>query len=90
MAELAFQSEELELEEWQRAGARHLYNLIQDGMAGRPPTASELIRSIQKQGQDSALLESALLLPLDEYRQVEEVYKKAPKEVSWRHPRKKS
>lgn len=66
--ELAFQSDELDLSETEQASARHLY------LTAGAPTVEECIETLRKNGRDSAVLECALLLPLEEYRRVEEVY----------------
>lgn len=65
----AFQDEEVELTEAERACARHLYVNV------GPTTADTLIEKLRKDGRDQAVLEVALLLPTDEYRRVEEVYR---------------
>lgn len=75
MADLAFQSDELDLEEWERAGARSMFMQIQNGTLGRLPTASELIEKLRAEGKDDSLLAAALLLTLPEYRRVADVLK---------------
>lgn len=73
--ELAFQSDELDLEEWERAAANRQYQEIRRGILGRMPTASDLIELIRKNGPLSGYLESAWLLPLEEFWRVEEVHR---------------
>jgi hypothetical protein len=73
MSELAFQSEELPLEEWERAAARTDY------MAGRVVPVERLIEGLRKHGHKvDGYIESALLLPLDQYRSVAEVHASLP------------
>lgn len=71
MTELAYQSDELGLDEADKASARNLY--MTPGTM--QPTAQELINILRTHGRDQAVLEVALTLPLDEYRRVEEVYR---------------
>lgn len=68
---LAFQEDELDLDEAEKAAARQLY--MTPGSV--QPSASELIEKLRKDGRDQAVLECALGLPLDEYRRVEEVFR---------------
>ena len=70
MAEPAYLSEELDLQEHQRVGAALLARLNSE-----TPTAAQLIEKLRRDGRDDAVLECALLLTLDEYRRVEEVFK---------------
>lgn len=71
MTELAFQSDELDLNEVEKASARDLYRT--PGVM--QPTAAELIGILRTHGRDQAVLEVALTLPTEEYRRVEEVYR---------------
>ncbi len=74
MADPAYLSEELGLSSADKVAA---FNLATTP-GSRQPTADELIQSIKRNGQDQAILEVALPLPLEEYRRVEEVYRAAP------------
>lgn len=84
---LAFQSDELDLTDADRAAARQQYQQLQAGQLGEFPTAAKLIEGLRKRGvRDDTYLTSALVLDLDEYRRVEEVYKGLPaKPATWRH-----
>lgn len=76
----AYENEELDLTEDQRVGAEHMLRQTLAGkMGGRMPTAAELIESIRKHGPDDAYLETALMLTMEEYEQVAEVYNEARK-----------
>lgn len=90
MADVAFHNEELDLTEAQRVGAEYLYRQIKAGRLGDMPTASGLIQSLRKFGPDDAYLESALLLPTEEYERVAEVYDELRKQKArgqWRPSR---
>lgn len=73
MEEPAFLSEELDLDENERIGAAHT------AMTTGVPSKNALLETIRKEGQVDGVLESALLLPLQDYRDIEEVWKAAPK-----------
>lgn len=76
MPDPAYLSEELDLDPADMVAA---YNLATTPGSTRP-TADDLIASLQRNGQDQAILEVALQLPLEEYRRVEEVYRRTPRQ----------
>lgn len=82
MPEPAYLSEELGLSAVDKVCA---FNLATTP-GSRLPTADELIASLQRNGQDQSVLEVALALPLNEYRRVEEVYRKTSRKdvQKWR------
>lgn len=70
----AFQSEELNLEDWERAAARAQYLAFSNRLQ-----ADELIIAMQKHGHKvDGYLDSALCLPLADYRRVKTVYDALP------------
>lgn len=73
MEEPAFLSEELDLDDNDRIGAAHT------AMTTGTPSKNALLELIRKEGQIEGVLEAALLLPLRDYRDVEEVWNAAPK-----------
>ena len=82
MSEPAYLDEELGLSPVEKVAA---FNLATTP-GSRQPTADELIASLQRNGQDQAILEVALALPIEEYRRVEEVYRKTARKDTkqWR------
>lgn len=80
MSELAFESDALDLADWERAGARLQYEEVQSGIMGSLPTAVDLIECIQRHGPLAGYLESARLLPVEEYWRVEEIHREAMRE----------
>lgn len=73
MAEPAFESDELQLSEAEKVGARMMY--AQFG----PPSEEVLIKNLRRIGHKAdGYLETALGLPLDAYKRVLEVYKSLP------------
>lgn len=82
MSDAAYLSDELDLTDVQKI---EVWNLACTPGTTQP-TADELIASLQRNGQDQAILECALPLPLEEYRRVEEVYRKTEKR---REPQKR-
>jgi hypothetical protein len=73
MTDLAFQSDELDLTDAEKAQARHEY--AQFG----PVSADTLCCLLRDAGyRRDGVMESALLLPLEDYRVVEELYKSLP------------
>lgn len=73
MEEPAFLSDELDLDDDDRIGA------AQTAMTTGVPSKNELLAAIEKHGQVEGVLESALLLPLRDYRDIEAAWKAAPK-----------
>jgi len=82
MSEPAYLSEELDISSADKVAA---FNLATTP-GSRQPTADELIESLQRNGQDQSILEVALALPLEEYRRVEEVYRRTERR---REPQKR-
>jgi hypothetical protein len=72
MEEPAFLSDELDLEESDRIGAA-----LDVAVSGQI-TKAELLETIEKSGQIEGVMESALQLTLEEYREVEAAWKAAP------------
>ena len=77
----AYESEELGLTETERIEAKHAAQV-----AGQPPM-TRIIDAIKRDGQDPALLEAALGLPLEQYRKVEAAFKAQPRPRRMRAPR---
>lgn len=82
MPEPAYLSEELDLDPVDKVAA---FNLATTP-GSTQPTADELIESLQRNGQDQTILECALALPIEDYRRVEEVYRKTERR---REPQKR-
>lgn len=82
--EPAFLSDELFLEESERIAAANLLRTC-----GKPSKDS-LLQAIEKQGQIDGLLESAVLLTLDDYREVEAAWLAAPVPAKPKIRRRKS
>lgn len=75
MSEVAFRSEELGLSDAEQAGALHEYRQF------GPPTVGSLVAILRRNGyRTDGVLESARLLSLEEYREVEAVYKSLPEQ----------
>lgn len=72
--EPAYESEELDLTETERVSARHTA-----AVAGKQPSLTVLLECLKRDGQDVALLECALGLPLEQYRKFEQQYKRTPR-----------
>lgn len=72
MPELAYESDELDLTEAERASARN------DIRMGFESSEADLLNTIGRRGQLDGVMEAALGLPLDGYRRVEEAFKAAP------------
>lgn len=73
MTELAFESEELDLNDAERACARSEYRQF------GPANAAELIAGLRRNGHKTdGYVESALCLSLEDYRRVVEVHKSLP------------
>ena len=68
----AFLSDELDLDENQRVGAAEMFRTI------GPPNKADLMRCIQRNGKIDGIVESAWLLPMDDYRDVEAAWSVAP------------
>jgi hypothetical protein len=70
----AYESEELGLTDTEINEAKHA-----QAVAGQPP-ANVIIEAMRRHGQqDDAYLKSALGLPLEDYRRVEEFHKSLPR-----------
>lgn len=73
MSQIAFKSDELELEDWERAAARAQF--LWAGMSD--PDA--LIQGLRQHGHKvDGYVESALTCTLDDYNRVKEVYDSLP------------
>ncbi len=70
----AYESEELDLTETERIEARHT-----DLNGGATPTLTSLLHCLERDGRDPALLDTALALPLEQYRKFEAKWKNAPR-----------
>lgn len=73
MAKPAFQEDELELGTTEKIEAAHMYRTI------GPPSKDRLLGSIARHGQIDGIMESALLLPLKDYYEIQAAFKAAPK-----------
>lgn len=82
MSKPAYAEDALGLTEQEQIEARNLER------ACGTPSADRLIQSLRKHGQDQAVLEAALSLPLAEYRRVEKAYK-AAEPVEYKRPRRR-
>lgn len=72
MSELTYESDEVELTEAERAGVRH------DAQVCKQPTVRELLKCIRRNGKVDGIVEAALGLPVEQYRRVEDAWKRAP------------
>ncbi len=73
--EPAYESDELDLSETDRISARHAMAVA----GGVQPSLTKLLELLKRDGQDPALLECALGLPLEQYRKFEAAYKRTPR-----------